>query len=44
MIETVLHALGICGDVHPKFVDVIPFFHYINNSLITQLIKNNSFL
>jgi hypothetical protein len=40
MIETVMHALGICGDVHPKLVDTIPFIHYLNNSAFAYTLKN----
>jgi hypothetical protein len=29
MVETVIHTLGICGEPHPKFFDLVYIYSYI---------------
>lgn len=29
MIDIVLHTLGFCGDIHPKIVDILPYYYYL---------------
>jgi hypothetical protein len=32
MIETILHALGLCGEAHPKMLDLFPLLSYISEN------------
>jgi hypothetical protein len=42
MVETILHTLGLCGESHPKLVDLASIYSYIveNKNAFAYMIKN----
>jgi hypothetical protein len=42
MVETILHTLGLCGETHPKLLDLFPFLSYISEyrTALAYTLKN----